>query len=140
MRKRLTIATVVACLFFLTGAVNTAQSQTKAPYKIGFIVPLTGYLSWLGEYMKKGAEVKVEMINKAGGVNGRPVELVTYDDQSSPEAATRHAQRLISRDGVVAIMGTGTAVVSGAVSSVANKSRVPAVIQSGYALTEKETF
>jgi branched-chain amino acid transport system substrate-binding protein len=66
--------------------------------------------------------------------------VISYDDQSSPETGTRHAQRLISRDEVVAIMGTGTAVVSGAVSSVANKSKVPAIIQSGYALSDKETF
>jgi branched-chain amino acid transport system substrate-binding protein len=140
MKKMLVVIAVVTCLFFLAGVLNAALAQTKAPYKIGFIVPLTGYLSWLGEYMKKGAEVQVEMINKAGGVNGRPLELVTYDDQSSPETATRHAQRLVSGDKVVAMMGTGTAVVSGAVSSVANKSKVPAVIQSGYALSEKETF
>jgi branched-chain amino acid transport system substrate-binding protein len=140
MKKVLVVIAVITSLLLLTGTMNTALAQAKTPYKVGFIVPLTGYLSWLGEYMKKGAEVKVEMINKAGGVNGRPVELVTYDDQSSPETATRLAQRLISRDGVVAIMGTGTAVISGAVSSVANKSRVPAVIQSGYALSDKETF
>ena len=140
MKKTLVVMAVVTSLFFCTGLFNGAQAQSKTPYKIGFIVPLTGYLSWLGEYMKKGAEVKVEMINRAGGVNGRPLELISYDDQSLPEAATRHAQRLISRDGVVAMMGTGTAVVSGAVSSVANKSKVPAVIQSGYALSDKETF
>ncbi len=140
IKKTLVAIALVTSLLFFAVSLNTALAQTKVPYKIGFIVPLTGYLSWLGEYMKRGAEVKVEMINKTGGVNGRPIELVTYDDQSSPETATRHAQRLISRDGVVAIMGTGTAVISGAVSSVANKSKVPAVIQSGYALSDKETF
>jgi branched-chain amino acid transport system substrate-binding protein len=140
MKKIFLVIALVVALSLLIGTSSTLLAQAKQPYKIGFIVPLTGYLSWLGEYMKRGAEVQVEMINKAGGVNGRPLEMVTYDDQSSPETATRHAQRLISGDKVVAIMGTGTAVVSGAVSSVANKSKVPAVIQSGYALSEKETF
>jgi branched-chain amino acid transport system substrate-binding protein len=140
MKRRFVIVAAVTCLLFIAGGLNTTLAQTKTPYKIGFIVPLTGYLSWLGEYMKKGAEVKVEMINRVGGVNGRLLEVISYDDQSSPETGTRHAQRLISRDEVVAIMGTGTAVVSGAVSSVANKSKVPAIIQSGYALSDKETF
>jgi len=140
MKRIFVIVAAVTFLFFFAGLFTGGLAQTKAPYKIGFIVPLTGYLSWLGEYMKKGAEVKIEMINKAGGVNGRPLEVISYDDQSSPETGTRHAQRLISKDEVVAIMGTGTAVVSGAVSSVANKSKVPAVIQSGYALSDKETF
>jgi branched-chain amino acid transport system substrate-binding protein len=48
------------------------------------------------------------------------------------------AQRLISSDRVVALTGTGTAVVSAAVASVANKAKVPAIIQSGYALSEKD--
>ena len=111
MKRLMTIAAVVTCLIFLVGNMSTVLAQTKAPYKIGVILPLTGYLSWLGEYMKKGAELKVEMINKAGGVNGRPLELIIYDDQSSPETATRVAQRLISTDGVIALQGTGSAAM-----------------------------
>jgi len=74
---------------------NAAKAAT--PYKIGGIFPLTGALSWLGEYKKKGADLKVELINKAGGINGHPLELISYDDQSSPETASRVAQRLVSR-------------------------------------------
>jgi branched-chain amino acid transport system substrate-binding protein len=138
--KRFTavMALVLVSVFFLMS--SGAFAQAAKPYKIGFICPLTGALSWLGDYMKKGAELKVEMINKAGGVNGRPIQMITYDDQSAPEAGTRAAQRLIASDGVIALMGTGTATVSGAVSSVANKEKIPAIIQSGYELSEKETF
>lgn len=140
MKRMLKIVTIVAvCLLFAVGTAPTVFAQAK-PYKIGFVCPLTGSLSWLGDYMKKGADLKVEMINKAGGVNGRPIQVITYDDQSSPEAGTRAAQRLISSDGVIALMGTGTATVSGAVSSVANREKIPAIIQSGYELSEKETF
>ena len=138
--KRLIViaALVLVSVFFLTN--SGALAQAAKPYKIGFVCPLTGSLSWLGDYMKKGADLKVEMINRAGGVNGRPIQLITYDDQSSPEQGTRVAQRLIASDGVIALMGTGTATVSGAVSSVANKEKVPAIIQSGYELSAKETF
>ena len=101
------------------------RSRAKNPYKIGAIIPLTGYLSWLGEYMKKGAELKVELINKAGGVNGRPLELIIYDDQSTPENATRLAQRLISKDEAVALQGTGTAPISGANSPTLSWEVIP---------------
>ncbi len=138
MKRFSAIAILVFITVFLVG--SGAFAQTAKPYKIGFVCPLTGSLSWLGDYMKKGADLKVEMINKSGGVNGRPLQLVTYDDQSSPEVGTRVAQRLIASDGVIALMGTGTATVSGAVSSVANKEKIPAIIQSGYELSEKETF
>jgi len=138
MKRFSLIAALVMVSVFLVS--SGAFAQAAKPYKIGFVNPLTGALSWLGDYMKKGAELKVEMINKAGGVNGRPLQLVMYDDQSSPEVGTRVAQRLIASDGVIALMGTGTATVSGAVSSVANKEKIPAIIQSGYELSEKETF
>jgi branched-chain amino acid transport system substrate-binding protein len=139
MKKMMGIIAMVVCLLFALGTASDVFAQAK-PYKIGFIAPLTGGLSWLGDYMKKGAELKVEMINKAGGINGRPLQLITYDDQSTPEASTRAAQRLIASDGVIALMGTGTATCSGAVSSVANKAKIPAIIQSGYKLSEKETY
>jgi branched-chain amino acid transport system substrate-binding protein len=118
---------------------TTASAAT--PYKIGGIFPLTGALSWLGEYKKKGAELKVELINKAGGVNGHPLELISYDDQSSPETASRVAQRLVSRDGVIAMIGTASVPVSGAVASIAAKNKIPAIIGSGYEVNaQKEPF
>ncbi len=124
-------------LLLLSG--NAAKAAT--PYKIGGIFPLTGALSWLGEYKKKGAELKVELINKAGGVNGHPLELISYDDQSSPETASRVAQRLVSKDGVIAMIGTASVPVSGAVASIAAKSKIPAIIGSGYEVNaQKEPF
>ncbi len=125
------ISVFVIASFLLSGPV---LAQDKKPYKIGGIFPLTGYLSWLGEYKKKGAELEVELINKAGGVNGHPLELSIYDDQSSPEQGTKVAQRLISKDGVVAIAGTASVPISGAVASIANRYKIPTVINSGYAI------
>ncbi len=140
MRKVCYWIALATCGFFLLGMSAPAYCQTAKPYKIGAILPLTGYLSWLGEYMKIGGELKVEMINKAGGVNGRPREWVAYDDQSSPETGTKITQRLISKDEVIALQGTGSVPISAAVSSVANKSKVPVILQSGYQLSDKETF
>ena len=70
----------------------------------------------------------MELINKAGGINGHPLELTTYDDQSSPETASRVAQRLVSRDGVISMIGTASVPVSGAVASIAAKNKIPAII------------
>lgn len=122
---------VLAAMLCLS-SFGSATAADAAPYKVGAVFPLTGYLSWLGEYYRKGADLEVQMINAAGGVNGHKLELVTYDDTSSPEQASRLADRLIAKDGVVALIGTGSAPISGAVASVANKNKVPAVICSGY--------
>jgi branched-chain amino acid transport system substrate-binding protein len=137
--KRFSLIAFVACIgvFFVFGGF----AQAAETYRIGGIFPLTGALSWLGEYKKKGAELKVELINKAGGVNGHKLELISYDDQSSPETASRAAQRLVSKDRVIAMIGTASVPVSGAVASIGAKSKIPVIIGSGYEVNAaKEPF
>jgi len=145
-KKGGTIMKRLVCLCSLTaflvlcilGAPSYSQKTAKGPYVIGGIFPLTGYLSWLGEYKKKGSELKAELINEAGGVDGTPLKLVVYDDQSSPEQAAKIAQRLISKDGAVFLIGTASVPISGAVASIANKEKVPAIIGSGYEVDPKK--
>ncbi len=137
------LISILILLFLGLSMANTsyAQKPTGEPYVIGGIFPLTGYLSWLGEYKKKGSELKVELINEAGGINKRPLKLVIYDDQSSPEQAAKIAQRLISKDNAIAIIGTASVPISGAVASLANKNSIPAIIGSGYEVNpEKDRF
>src|SRR5579863_8007520 len=59
-------------------------TATKAadPIKIGVVAPLTGPIADAGRYGVQGARLAVEEVNKAGGVLGRPLELVIEDDQS----------------------------------------------------------
>ncbi|MDC0229663.1 ABC transporter substrate-binding protein [Deltaproteobacteria bacterium] len=75
--------------------------------KIGFNVPLTGFAAADGESALNGAKLAVQQANNAGGVNGRQIELVVYDDQASPKEAVPIANRLIEKDGVkVAVSGS----------------------------------
>ncbi len=64
--------------------VSTAQAQDKEPIKIGFAMSLTGFLSPNGKQALLGMKIWEERTNKAGGLLGRPVKLVYYDDKSSP--------------------------------------------------------
>lgn len=114
------------------------EASAQDTYTIGGVFPLTGGLSWLGEYYQKAAELQVEMINEEGGVGGTPLELVVFDDHSSPEGAARAAQRLISSEGAVAIIGTASVPMSGAVAAVAQEQKVPAVLSSGYVVDPQE--
>lgn len=109
-------------------------SQGDEELRIGGIFPVTGYLSWSGKYKRKAAELKVAMINEAGGINGRPVRLIAYDDRSSVDQAARIAETLVFRHHVSAIVGTGSLPISRAVASVANRYRTPALVNSGYAI------
>jgi branched-chain amino acid transport system substrate-binding protein len=102
--------------------------------RIGGIFPLTGYLSWAGKYKRMAAELKVQMINERGGVDGRHLRLVAYDDQSSAEQAARIAETLVFKHRVTAMVGTGSLHISRAVAGVANRYRTPAFVNSGYAI------
>ena len=70
--------------------------------KIGFNAPLTGFAASDGKSALNGAELAVEQINTAGGINGDMLELVVYDDQASPKEAVPVALKLIEKDNVIA--------------------------------------
>ena len=70
--------------------------------KIGFNVPLTGFAAADGNSALVGAQLAVEQVNGAGGINGDMLELVVYDDQASPKESAPLAVKLITQDEVVA--------------------------------------
>lgn len=74
--------------------------------KIGHFGPLTGAISASGQYAEKGLRLKVKQINEAGGINGKQLELIAYDDKGTAEAAVKAATRLIDEDKVTAIIGS----------------------------------
>ena len=76
------------------------RAQTE-PIKLATLTPLTGAGGSYGPAMAKVAAAVVEEVNAAGGVLGRKVELVSEDDQTSPEAGVRAARKLIDVDKVV---------------------------------------
>ena len=95
------ILILVSILFFSFG---TSWADTV---KIGFNVPLTGFAAADGESALNGAKLAVKQANSAGGINGKQIELVVYDDQASPKEAVPIANRLIEKDGVkVAVSGS----------------------------------
>lgn len=95
--------------------------------KIGALFSVTGKGSFLGEPEKNTAIMIAEDINAKGGVNGRPVELIIEDTESSEATAVMAAQKLISRDQVVAIIGPSTSGETMAVLRVCEEQKVPLV-------------
>jgi branched-chain amino acid transport system substrate-binding protein len=142
MKRRIFIVEFLLLLcFVVTYQAPIAEAAGKEPYKIGAVLPLTGPVSWLGGLADEGTKLKVEMINKGGGVNGHPLKLITYDSQSKPEEANMVAQRLIIRDQVVAIIGDGSVPIAAPVFALGNQKKVPVFFACGYAIdTQKEPF
>jgi branched-chain amino acid transport system substrate-binding protein len=85
--------------------------KKRPPIKVGFVGPLTGRLSDLGINGRNGAILAVEERNESGGINGRPVELISKDDQNNSEVALKVDKDLIE-EGVVAIIGHITSSMS----------------------------
>jgi branched-chain amino acid transport system substrate-binding protein len=82
-------------------AIARAQSDK---IKIGHLTPMTGFLGALGEYAVLGIRMAEEEINKAGGVMGRQIEIMSEDSINPATAATK-AQRMLERDGATVLMG-----------------------------------
>ena len=94
-------------LSFITALTLTVGVAWADTVKIGFNVPLTGFAAADGESALNGAKLAVKQANAAGGINGKQIELVVYDDQASPKEALPIANRLIEKDGVkVAVSGS----------------------------------
>jgi len=106
----------------------TAQA---APIKLGTLTPLTGAGGSYGPSMRKAMEFVAQEVNAAGGVLGRPLQLVSEDDQTNPEAAVRAARKLIDVDKVAAIMGTWASAVTTAVAPLCWESKTFLTTVSG---------
>src|SRR5499426_4066150 len=81
-----------------------AFGQAK-PYKIGAINPLSGAGAAGGKTALVGVQMAADRINKAGGVNGRPIELVVADDESKPDVGRRKTEKLVVEDKVDVHLG-----------------------------------
>lgn len=114
------------------------KEETKAPYKIGVVISLTGPYAGLGEPEKAALEMERDRINAAGGVNGHPIELILEDDATDEAKATAAAAKLIGQDKVVALIGaTGTGQTM-AMRGDVDKAGVPQVsMAGGTAITAK---
>ncbi len=82
-------------------ALFAGTAQAADTVKIGFNAPLTGFAAADGKSALNGAELAVEQANAAGGINGKMIELIHYDDQASPKESVPIATKLIEQDKVV---------------------------------------
>jgi branched-chain amino acid transport system substrate-binding protein len=76
---------------------QSAFGQAK-PYKIGTLQPLSGAAAAGGKTALVGTQMAVDRINKSGGVNGRPIELIVADYESKPDVGRRKAEKLVVED------------------------------------------
>lgn len=115
----------------LATSLFVVSAQAAEPIKIGTFLSATGPASFLGDPELKTLQMYVEKINKAGGVLGRPLELVHYDDVGKPSNARNFAGRLIRSDRVDIIVGGSTTGATMAVAPLVEQARIPFVSLAG---------
>ncbi len=117
----------IALILIVSLALVFSCTKEKEPYKVGAVFSVTGRTSFLGEPEKKTAVMIAEAINKVGGINGHPLELVIYDDESDETKAVLAVKRLIKKDKVPVIIGPSLSGNTLAVVKIVNDAKVPLV-------------
>jgi branched-chain amino acid transport system substrate-binding protein len=116
------VATAALAAF---GVPAGAQAPSGQPITIGFGMALTGPLAANGKQALLGAKIWEETINKKGGLLGRPVKLVYYDDQSNPSTVPGIYTKLLDVDKVDLVTGPyATAMIAPAMPVVMQKGKV----------------
>lgn len=125
---------LVTSIFASISCVQKGGTGTTAPtgdtIKVGYYGDMTGQTSSFGQSTKNGIELAFEEINKAGGVNGKQLQLVPEDDQGRPEQAKTVVSKLINQDKVVAVLGEVASTNSLAAAPVAQEAKIPMITPS----------
>ncbi|MBS0436113.1 MAG: ABC transporter substrate-binding protein [Proteobacteria bacterium] len=127
MNHRNTRRTLLAAFTLAVAGLPALGLAADKPIKIGAVVSATGPASFLGDPQQKTLEMYVQKINAAGGVLGRKLELVLYDDASDANKANAFVRRLIIQDEVDAILGASTTGSTMAMVPQIEQSGVPAI-------------
>ena len=113
------------------------MAHAADPIKIGLSGPFTGGSAAMGVSMRDGVRLAVDEINTAGGILGRPIQLVERDDEAKNEMGVQVAQELINKEEVVATLGFANTGVALAALRFYQEAEIPVIINvaTGTAVT-----
>jgi branched-chain amino acid transport system substrate-binding protein len=114
----------------VAASVGVGTFAQPRPLRIGASVSLTGTLAQSGDKVKRGYELWARDINGRGGLLGRPVEFVIFDDRSDAGTSARLYEKLITEDKVDMVLGPYGSAASFAASAVTEKYKYPMLLPS----------
>ena len=122
-----------AGLMAAPGFVRYSQAQSSAPIKIGFQAHRTGIGAAYGRWYEKTTAATVKLINAAGGINGRPVEVITEDDGTDPKRGAEVVGKFASQHKTDIVYGTLFSHVVVGSAPTAGELKMPYyVVSEGY--------
>ncbi|MDF3042710.1 MAG: hypothetical protein K0Q71_5416, partial [Thermomicrobiales bacterium] len=100
-----------------------ATPATGEPITVGLLAPVTGVFADFGVLMNNATNLAVEKINAEGGILGRPLTVISEDDQGDPAVATERARKLLVQDNVDILMGTVSSATTLAVLPLVDQAQ-----------------
>ena len=139
-KRFLSVLLIMLMVFSIAGCSNGSQDaeetpdaeESKEPIKVGFFAPTTGPVAADGENSLNAAKLAVENINASGGIDGREVILVDYDDAFDTKQSVSVAQKLTTKDNVVAVVSGSYSGTTRAAAPVYQDAGIPMI--AGYAI------
>lgn len=135
--KKLFYLLLAALLVMATFSGCAQNAKNEDEIRIGVNYELSGAVATYGQSSVEGIEMAIDEINNAGGINGKKIKLIKYDNKSEPAEATTLATKLMTQDGVIAVIGPATSGSFKAEIPVATKHKIPVI--SGSATTDDVT-
>jgi branched-chain amino acid transport system substrate-binding protein len=117
-----------ALTLFAILALAPAPGLAQEVIKIGFFAPLTGFAAADGASARHSAEIAVEELNAGGGVKGKKVELVVYDDRHDSKEAVAVANKLVEKDGVIGVVSGSYSMPSRVTAPIFAKAGTPVTV------------
>lgn len=111
-------------------SVQSAQGMASDVIKIGEVGSMTGSEATFGMSTHNGIELAAQLVNDAGGIKGKKVQIISLDDQGKPEEAATAVTKLITQDKVTAILGEVASSRSLAMAPIAQANKVPMITPS----------
>jgi ABC-type branched-subunit amino acid transport system substrate-binding protein len=125
MKIRLTTTATLLSLGMLAGAASAENGVTSTEITLGMCNVLTGPAAALGLGIQKGSSVYFDKINKSGGVNGRKIRVISYDDGYEPKNTVVQTRKLVQEDKVFALFGYVGTPTSTAIMPILAEAKIP---------------
>ena len=126
--KNISLVWLICC----ASIAHSPSADSAEPIKIGAVLPFSGGVELYGRQAKLGLDLAAKDINAAGGILGRPVELIYEDDKTRPTPAVDATRKLVEREGVLAVIGPITSQNLDAIAPVLESLKTPLLYATNY--------
>ncbi|MBQ9988525.1 MAG: ABC transporter substrate-binding protein [Clostridia bacterium] len=127
MKKMKMAALLMACLMLVAMLAGCGKKADENVVKIGLIGPQTGAVAAYGLSVKNAIELYIKEANANGGINGKTIELIAYDDKGDPTEAKQAYDKLVTADEVVAVLGPVTSDPTFGVAEASVADNMPCI-------------